>query len=327
MKETFKGKDILVTGGCGCIGSEIVKQLHEFEPKRIRIFDNDEAGHFKIRTELKGSKIIRNLQGDVRDKDRLIEAMKDVDIVFHCAALKHVDLCEYNPSEAIETNVLGTLNAIEAAKERRVSKFITVSTDKAVNPISTMGATKILAEKLTLDANAGEWKTDFVCVRFGNVFNSSGSVMEIWKDQISKGKPVTLTSSEMTRFFMSIEEAVRLILKVADIMSRREIFILKMPSLKIKDLAEVMIEKIGNKNIEIKEIGVKIGERLHETLLTEEESKYTISKEDMFIVKPPIIAPQINNRIDYKIKYKEYSSNNNPLSKEGVRKIVRKWSK
>jgi len=322
MKKTFEGKDILVTGGCGSIGSEIVSQLLEYNPKRIRVFDHNESGLFHLQQRLEFKKkekanVVRYLVGNIRDKDRLLNALKDVDIVFHAAALKHVPLCEYNPSEAVATNVIGTENLIEIARQENVEKFITISTDKAVNPINTMGTTKLLSEKLTLTAPLGDYRTIFSCVRFGNVLNSDGSVIPIFKSQIERGGPVTITSKEMTRFFMSISEAVNLVLKAAKIMQGREIFILKMNSVRIIDLAEVMIEELAPRygykpeDIKIKYIGIRPGEKLHESLLAEEEIPFVKETEEMYILKLGISTPTYVERgyVSKSIKIQKYCSN------------------
>ena len=174
----IEGKDILVTGGCGSIGSEIVRQIIQLNPKRVRIFDHDEKGHFNISQEIQDPKI-RHLIGDIRDKDRLLRAMDDVDVVFHAAALKHVPFCEYNPYEAVYSNVIGTKNLVDAAIEKGVEKVVGISTDKAVNPINTMGATKMLSERLIINAPVGTSKVSLAAVRFGNVLGSSGSVIPI----------------------------------------------------------------------------------------------------------------------------------------------------
>ena len=199
LESFYKDKDILVTGGCGSIGSEIVKQLLKYNPRLIRVFDNNESSQFHLHQELEEHENVRYLIGDIRDKGRLKLALRGVDIVFHAAALKHVPLCEYNPYEAVASNVIGTQNLIEAAREQGVHTFIGISTDKVVNPINTMGATKLLAEKLIINGALGDYetkyhyRTKFSCVRFGNVLNSNGSVIPIFKRQIAKGGPVTLT--------------------------------------------------------------------------------------------------------------------------------------
>lgn len=328
MKKTFKGKDILVTGGCGSIGSEIVRQLLKYEPKRIRVLDHDESAQFHMSQSLKKSKIVRHLIGDVRDKDRIKRAIRGVDLIFHAAALKHVPLCEYNPYEAVRTNVVGTQNLIDVAIEEKVDKLLAISTDKAVNPINTMGATKLLSEKLTTTSH-GDTKLKSSCVRFGNVLNSDGSVIPIFRKQIHEGGPVTITSDKMTRFFMSISEAVELVLKSMVMMKGSEIFILKMNALKIKDLAEVMIEELAPKydlkpeSIKIKTIGVRPGEKLSECLITEEETEHLSENKSMFILRPPIIAPQFSEEFKAKRRYEEYDSANIPkLSKERIRKLL-----
>ncbi|MBI2102585.1 polysaccharide biosynthesis protein [Candidatus Woesearchaeota archaeon] len=295
--KTFKGKDILITGGCGSIGSEIVKQLIQFQPRRIRVFDNNESGLFELQQKLQ-SPLIRTLVGDIRDKERLRFAVRGVDIVFHAAALKHVPLCEYNPFEAVKTNVIGTQNLIETCRENLVEKFIAISTDKAVNPINTMGATKLLSEKLVMTANIGiNCKTKFSCVRFGNVLNSIGSVIPIFKQQIKRGGPVTITDENMVRFFMSMSEAVNLVLEAATLSKGGDIFILKMKRLKITDLADVVIKKMAHKyghdprSIKIKITGIRPGEKLEEQLITEEEFSQLINVKKMWIIRPHRILP------------------------------------
>lgn len=339
MKKTFEGKDILITGGCGSIGSEIVSQLLEYNPKRVRVFDHNESGLFHLQQRLEFEKkekanVVRYLVGDIRNKDRLTKAFKDVDIVFHAAALKHVPLCEYNPSEAVATNVMGTENLIDIARLENVEKFVSISTDKAVNPINTMGATKLLSEKLTITAPLGDYKTIFGCVRFGNVLNSDGSVIPIFRRQIESGSPVTITSKDMTRFFMSMSEAVNLLLSAAKILSGREIFILKMDSVRIIDLAEVMIEELAprygykSENIKIKEIGIRPGEKLYESLLTEEEIPHIKETEDMYILKLRISTPSFVERdhVSKDIKIQEYSSKSTRiLNKEEIKERLFKY--
>lgn len=296
LEETFRNKDILVTGGCGSIGSEVVKQLLRYYPKRIKVFDNNESGLFYLQERFK-SLFLRILVGDIRDKERLKMAVKGTDIIFHAAALKHVPLCEYNPFEAVSTNVIGTQNLVEVAREAQVKKVIAISTDKAVNPINTMGATKLLAEKIILTGEIGDkCITKFSCVRFGNVLNSVASVVPIFKQQIKSGGPITLTSPEMVRFFMSMPEAVNLVLRAAHLSQGNEIFILKMKRIKITDLVEVLIQKLAPKygynpsDIKIKIIGVRPGEKLDEHLITEEEKQYLINiNQNLAVLRLPII--------------------------------------
>lgn len=293
MKNYYKGKKILVTGGVGSIGSQLVRKLITREPGIIRILDNNETGLFDLEQELKSDKL-RILIGDIRDKDRLIMAMDDIDIVFHTSALKHVPICEFNPFDAVKTNVLGTQNVLEAALINQVEKVINVSTDKAVNPTNVMGATKLLAERLTISANhyKGNKRTVFSSVRFGNVLNSRGSVIPLFRKQILNGGPVTVTDKDMTRFFMDIPAAVSLILEAGELAKGKEIFILKMPALKIIDLAEVMISDLAGiqgydpKKIKIRYIGIRNGEKLFEELMTESEAVRAFENEKMFVIRP-----------------------------------------
>jgi FlaA1/EpsC-like NDP-sugar epimerase len=296
MKSTdnfYKDKIILVTGGAGSIGSHLVRRLLELEPKVIRVLDNNETGLFDLEEELQSEKI-RPFIGDIRDEERLKRALEGVNIVFHAAALKHVPLCEYNPFDAVKTNVLGTQNLMDAALERDVDKVVLISTDKAVNPTNVMGATKLLAERLTISSNyyKGNRNTIFSCVRFGNVLNSRGSVVPLFRKQIEIGETLTLTDADMTRFIMSIPRAVDLILKAAEIAEGGEIFILKMPVIRIGDLAEVMVDTLAPRyghnpnDIKIKMIGKRSGEKLYEKLMTEEEAENVCEGEDMLVILP-----------------------------------------
>jgi FlaA1/EpsC-like NDP-sugar epimerase len=304
----FKGKNVLITGGAGSIGSEIARKLLTYDVGLVRILDINEAGQFKLEQELSKKagrkKGPRFLIGDVRDGLRTKRAMEGIDIVFHAAALKHVPMCEYNAFEAAKTNVFGAQNVIEAAMDANVEKFIAISTDKAVNPVNVMGATKLLEERLTISANyyKGDRRTAFSCVRFGNVWGTSGSVVEVFTNQICAGGPVTVTDPDMTRFVMSTSRAVELVLKAAQMASGGEIFIFKMPSLKIGDLAGVMVEELGPRcgckpgGVKIKIVGIRPGEKFHEELMTEEESVWAKETKEMFIVQPPIELPTLTLR-------------------------------
>lgn len=293
IRDYYEGKKILVTGSAGSIGSQIVTELSRLDPEVIRILDNNETGLFELEQKF-GSRMIRPLVGDVRDRDRLRRAVEDVDIVFHAAALKHVPLCEYNPFEAVKTNVQGTQNMIEASLDEEVEKFILISTDKAVNPVNVMGATKLLAERLTTSANLykGDRKTVFSVVRFGNVLNSRGSILQVLREQIKNGGPVTLTDEGMTRFVMSIENAVSLVLRAAYLAEGGEVFILKMPSLRIADLMEVVVEELAPyygyrpEEIKVQVIDKRCGEKLFEELMTPDEAAMAIETDEMYIIKP-----------------------------------------
>jgi UDP-N-acetylglucosamine 4,6-dehydratase/5-epimerase len=299
----YRGKDILITGGCGSIGSEIVRRLLPLRPRLIRVFDNNESGQFHLHQELQSYDNVRYLMGDIRDKERLKLALRGVNIIFHAAAMKHVPLCEYNPYESVLSNVIGTQNLIEVARDLGIDVFIGISTDKVVHPINTMGAAKLLAEKLIINGSLGDYeskynyKTRFSCVRFGNVLNSRGSVIPTFKSQIANGGPITLTHPDMTRFFMSTADAVSLVLKAGAITQGREIFIIKMKKLKIKDLAEGLIRHFAPvygyspENINVEVTGTRPGEKLHELLMGAEESVNVVRNDDMIVVKPSFISP------------------------------------
>ena len=291
----FKGKKILITGGTGSIGLGLIKQLTKYSPNSIRILTNDENSIFEIKTAVGENPLYTFMVGDVRDRDRLNLAIRNVDIVFHTAAMKHLDICEQNPFDAVKTNVLGTSNILEASLIENISKFIFISTDKATNPTSTLGASKLLAERLTLNASSyrGTGKTVFVIVRFGNVIGSRGSVFQIFLQQIKDKTPLTVTDARMTRFIMSISEAASMILKVTSIAKDGETFILKMPSVRIEDLAKCMLHVYRTRFPNIKNLpSIEIsksreGERFQEFLITHDElpfchnigEMYKISKE------------------------------------------------
>lgn len=335
LNRFYEDKTILVTGGVGSIGSEIVRRLFKYNPKVVRVLDTNETGLFDLEQELQSEKI-RPFVGDVKDKERLRRAIENVDIVFHAAALKHVPLCEYNPFEAVKTNVIGTQNLIDVAIDEEVEKFITISTDKAVNPINVMGATKLLAERLTVSAifYKGKRKTAFSCVRFGNVLNTRGSVIPLFRKQMQNGGPLTITDPNMTRFMMSIPKAVELVLKAAEIAKGGEIFVLKMPVLRLGNLAEAMIQELAPKygyepnEIKIKIIGRRAGEKLYEELMTEDEAENAYEDEEMFVVLPQNLG--IIDTLSYKLpeklkktEKKEYSSKGvKLLTKEEIRSLL-----
>lgn len=321
LNDFYKGKKVLVTGGSGSIGQKIVKELLKYDVDVVRVLDNNETALFDLENDLNSSKI-RIFVGDIRDYKRLERAFKDIDIIFHAAAYKHVPLCEYNPMDAVKTNVGGTQNIIDAAIACDVKKVILISTDKAVNPVNVMGATKLLAERLMISSNAysGANGTKFSCVRFGNVLNSRGSVIPVFKKQIKNGGPVTITDEAMTRFIMHIHEAAKLILTAGSLSEGSEIFILKMPSVRVPDLAEAMIEYYAPKygfnveDIEVNIIGKRIGEKLHEELMTLDEIIYAEETDELFIIKKEIVE----NHPDFIYD----SSEIDQLSKDEILKVL-----
>jgi UDP-N-acetylglucosamine 4,6-dehydratase len=296
IKELFEDKKILVTGGVGSVGQTLVRELLKYDPEVVRILDIDETGEFQMQQDLKDYSNLRFLLGDIRDKERLMRAFEGIDIVFHAASLKHVYACEYNPFEAVKTNVMGTQRLIDVAIDEEVEKVIFTSSDKSVNPPNVLGATKLLAERLMIAANyyKGSRRTRFTNVRFGNVVSSRGSVVSLFIKQIQMGGPVTITDPRMSRFVLSMSQAIDLVFKATELTQGGETFIPKMPALKVVDLAKVLIEELslelesGKDAIEIKIAGRKPGEKLFEELLTEDEVRRSLETEDMFILLPEI---------------------------------------
>jgi len=287
--DTFRGKTILVTGGTGSIGREIVTQLLACEPAAIRILSRNENNQFAMWNSLQHYPNVRFLLGDIRDKERLVRAVEGVHVVFHAAALKHVPLCEYNPFEAVKTNVLGTQHLIEAALDSDVERLIAINTDKSVSPINTMGATKLLAEKLVSAATLYKGPHPTICanVRFGNVIGSNGSVLPLFIEQAKRGGPLTVTDASMVRFFMTIPQAVSLVLDAAVAAKGGETFILKMPVMRVMDLAQAVIDLLApGMDLPIICTGARPGEKLHEELMTPEEAIHAEEREAMYVVRP-----------------------------------------
>lgn len=313
-------KTVLITGGVGSIGSELVKQVLNYRPKQLRVFDNNELGLFNTMQLWQDRPEIRFLLGDVRDKDRVLWAARGVETIFHTAALKHVALNEYSPFESVKTNVIGTQNLLEAALNQKVQTFVNISTDKAANPTSTMGASKLLAERLTIGADYYKGSLDacFTNVRFGNVLNSSGSAVPIFLQQVKTNQPITVTDKNMVRYFMTIPDAVELILQAAKISRGGEIFILKMPALKVIDLAEVINEALSIKPVPIKFIGKRPGEKLYEKIVTRTEAIQALELKDMYVLPPVINYPtQAENIVEKSYDYYK-KMGGQPVPEEGV---------
>jgi UDP-N-acetylglucosamine 4,6-dehydratase len=282
---TLDQKTILVTGGTGSFGrkfTEIV--LRSYRPKKLIVFSRDELKQHEMRQVFPDSAQtpVRYFIGDVRDRERLERAFHGVDIVVHAAALKQVPACEYNPIEAIKTNIVGGTNVIEAAIDQGVKKVLALSTDKAVNPVNLYGATKLCAEKLFVQANAysGDVGTQFSCVRYGNVVGSRGSVIPLFKNQRASGK-VTVTDRRMTRFWITLDQGVRFVIRCIERMHGGEVFVPKIPSMNIMDLARAIAPDCA-----VEDIGIRPGEKLHEVLLSEDEARGTLELDDMYVVQP-----------------------------------------
>jgi FlaA1/EpsC-like NDP-sugar epimerase len=308
MKKLFKNKNILVTGSCGTVGSELVKQLlmdDTYEPNEVLGIDSNESEIFFQDQKYLNDIRARFFVADIRDKDELVKKMTDIDIVFHTAALKHVVLSERSPEQAVQTNIIGVQNVIAAAMFNNVEKVIFTSSDKAVNPTNVMGTSKLMGERLMTAANSNKRGAGpiFSSTRFGNVLGSNGSVVPIFHNQIAEGGPVTLTDKDMTRFVMSIHESVRLVLDSAEEAKGGEVFVTKMPVVRVEDLAIAMIEELAPlygkaaSDIKITTIGTKPGEKLYEELMSSEETRRTIELEQYYSVLPAFRG--IYNDINY----------------------------
>jgi FlaA1/EpsC-like NDP-sugar epimerase len=311
----FTNKTILVTGGCGTVGREIVRQLLEHSPREIRAVDTNESEIFFLEQELlqyrrdnPSSRVASLCQiGDIRDADKLNMMFCGVDIVLHTAALKHVILCERAPFDAVQTNIMGVKNVIQAALANDVERVIFTSSDKAVNPTNVMGTSKLMGERLITAANSLKMhrRTIFSSTRFGNVLGSRGSVIPIFARQIESGGPVTLTDRRMTRFIMTLEESCRLVLSAAEKAKGGEVFVTKMPVIQIADLARVMIDELAPQHgfdatkMPVTEIGSKPGEKLYEELMSDEETRRTVELTEMFAVLPAFRSVYEDIAYDY----------------------------
>lgn len=320
----WKNQVILVTGGTGSFGKKFIKILQEEkQPKKIIVFSRDELKQHEMQVGGYNQDNLRYFIGDIRDRERLVRALHGVDIVVHAAALKQVPACEYNPMEAIKTNIMGTANVVEAALDAGVKKVLTVSTDKAVSPANLYGATKLAAEKLTIQSNAyaGGSATRFACVRYGNVVGSRGSVVPLFLKQRSNGQ-VTITDDRMTRFWLSLDQGVRFVIHCIEEMEGGEVFIPKIPSTKVTDLAKA-IAPDAKLNI----IGIRPGEKLHEMLISEDEARNTVELDTMYVVQPAEATWFGYSWQDKGKSLKEgfsYSSDNNTewLDVEGIKKYI-----
>lgn len=321
-KINWEKQAILITGGTGSFGKHFCKiMLEKYHPKVIRIYSRDELKQHEMRQKF-GEEKLRYFIGDVRDVDRLRRAMEGVDIVIHAAALKQVPACEYNPFEAVKTNIHGAHNVIDAAIDAGVKKVIALSSDKAVNPVNLYGATKLCSDKIFIHGNsyAGQKRTRFSCVRYGNVIGSRGSVIPLFIQQKKDGK-ITITDERMTRFWLTLDQAVELVINALCLMQGGEIFVPKIPSMKVTDLAKAVAPEC-----EIEVIGIRPGEKVHEVLITEEDGRSTVAYNGMYVIMP---NRSWWERQNYKTGQRlpegfVYTSNNNEewLSVEDLRRII-----
>ncbi len=320
---------VLITGGTGSFGKKFAEiMLKDFNPKKIIIFSRDELKQHEMRIAGFDQPNLRYFIGDIRDRERLVRALHGVDIVIHAAALKQVPACEYNPMEAVKTNIIGTSNVVEAALDAGVKKVMALSTDKAVNPVNLYGATKLALKNLTVQSNAyaAGTATRYSCVRYGNVVGSRGSVVPVFLKQRENGK-VTITDDRMTRFWLSLEQGVRFVVSCVEQMEGGEVFVPKIPSMKVIDLAKAIAPEV---KVDI--IGIRPGEKLHEVLISEDEARNTVELDNLFVVQPAEafwFGYSWQKRGTLLSDSFRYSSDNNAqwLDVEGIRKFIEPFEK
>jgi UDP-N-acetylglucosamine 4,6-dehydratase len=318
----WTGLTIMVTGGTGSFGRKFTEiLLHDWNPKKLIIFSRDELKQHQMRLTYNDARL-RYFIGDVRDKERLHRAVQGVDIIVHAAALKQVPSCEYNPFEAVKTNIIGASNIIDVAIDAGVNKVVALSTDKAVNPINLYGATKLVAEKLFVQGNAysGAEATRFSCVRYGNVVGSRGSVIPVFRQQRATGK-ITITDERMTRFWITLEQGARFVIRCTALLQGGEVFVPKIPSMHICELADVIAPHCQREIV-----GIRAGEKLHEVLVSRDESRYTLEFEDMYLIQPVHPWWKLREYPDARPMEDgtKFSSDRNPwwLSKDELRAII-----
>lgn len=292
----FDGKTVLITGGTGSFGKMFTSLLlKEWNPESVRIYSRGELLQWEMQQKIQDERL-RFFIGDVRDRDRLSRAMNDVDIVVHAAALKQVPAAEYNPMEAVKTNIDGAANIINASIDNSVEKVMALSTDKAVHPVNLYGATKMVAEKLFVQGNsyAGKRQTKFSCTRYGNVVGSRGSIVPLFLEQRKTGK-ITITDERMTRFWLTLEQGARFVARNIELMQGGEIFIPKIPSMTIPDLARALAP-----DAEVETIGIRPGEKIHEVMITEDEARHTKDMGGYFVIEPELKFWARNNKLEGK---------------------------
>jgi FlaA1/EpsC-like NDP-sugar epimerase len=294
----FKGKKVLVTGATGSFGHHIVKELVKKDVSEIIVFSRDEKKQHDMKFEFAGETRLRYVIGDIREKDSLRRIMDGVDIVYQAAALKHVPACEENVWQAVQTNITGAQNVVDVSLEANVEKVVAISTDKAVEPVNVMGMTKAIQERIFIGANkfAKAGRPLFSCVRYGNVLGSRGSILPVFRMLASRKQPLTITDPRMTRFILTLDEAIELVIFATEQMVGGEIFIPKIAAHKVTDLAEAFIEVMKPENRTVKTIGIRPGEKIHETLIAGVESLRTVELKDYYVILPQIHLDSIEKK-------------------------------
>jgi len=321
-------KNILITGGTGSFGRQLVKEVSGLSPNNVVIYSRDEDKQYSMKQDLADEKISERISfviGDIRDYERFYSASKNMDVIFHAAALKQVPTVELYPYEAVKTNILGTYNIVRAAVARKVKNVISISTDKAVKPVNAMGMTKALQEKIILSDDLQKDTTKFSCVRYGNVLGSRGSVIPLWDSKIKKNKPLPVTHPDMTRFMLTLGEAIHLVFYALKNAKGGEIFVKKAPATKIVDLAKVYAENITGKNdYPIEYVGRRAGEKIHEVLVSEEEMRNVKEMKDHYIIRRELDFDLASLK---KERLAEYSSDTvSLLTKPDLKKIMKNLS-
>lgn len=357
FSKEIEGKTVLVTGGTGSFGRYVVKELLNYSPGKIIIFSRDEDKQYRMELEFKAGHLdyvpgdefkldeeehyairhkwrkdlINFAVGDVRDFERVLEITRGVDVVFHAAALKQVPMSEFHPYEAVKTNILGANNIRLAAIRNNVKKVVAISTDKAVKPVNAMGMTKAIQEKIMLSSEETDFETKFACVRYGNVIGSRGSVIPLFKDKIKKKEPLTVTKGGMTRFLLTLKDAIELVFYAAVHSKEREIFVKKAPACTILDLAKTVAKELhGKDGYPIKEVPCRPGEKIHEVLVSEEEMPRAREEKEHFIIYPHLYFTQMNEQgkgdwFKKSIKESEYTSaNTEMLGYKGIVDLLKK---
>ena len=304
----FNGKKILITGGTGSLGTALIKKLLKTDIETIRVFSRDEWKQVKMESEI-SDKRLRFLIGDVRDKERLSRALENIDIVIHAAALKQMPVAEYNPFEAVKTNIMGTQNLIESCLDNNVKTVLAIGTDKAVAPVNTYGATKFLMERLFISANfyKGNHDVKFLCVRYGNVLGSRGSIVPVFTNQIKNNEKITITDPNMTRFNITMNEALNLIFRALENGKGGEVFVPKLRAYKVGDMKDAILEAL-NATTEVEQISIRPGEKIHESLISFDELRNTFETKDDYIILDKQLQNNLKHNLEKAKLEKQYSS-------------------